>query len=68
MVGTLADSGHLHAVLGREDGSQVSGHVMGDMIVHTTAEVVVGNCQQFKFQRCFDEETGFDELKVLDNP
>ena len=66
LVGTLADSGHLHTVLGRVDGSTISGHVMGDMIIHTTAEIVIGNCEAFKFQRCFDESTGFPELEIID--
>ena len=33
LVGTLADSGHLHTVLGREDGSTISGHVMGKQYI-----------------------------------
>ena len=64
LVGTLSGKGHLHTVLGREDGSTLSGHVLGDMIIHTTAEVVIGNCEGFKFQRKFDPETGFDELDI----
>ena len=39
---------------------------LGDMIIHTTAEIVIGNCIGFKFQRCFDESTGFDELEITD--
>ena len=38
------------------------------MIIHTTAEIVIGNCIGFKFQRCFDESTGFDELTITDKP
>ena len=41
---------------------------LGDMIIHTTAEIVIGNCIGFKFQRCFDESTGFDELEITDKP
>ena len=67
LVGTLSASGHLHTVLGKEDGSTISGHVIGDMIIHTTAEVVIGNCQNTKFQRKFDPQTGFDELDILDD-
>ena len=43
-------------------------HFLGDMIIHTTAEIVIGNCIGFKFQRCFDESTGFDELEITDKP
>lgn len=67
LVGTLSGSGHLHTVLGKEDGSTISGHVMRDMIIHTTAEVVIGNCHNFKFQRKFDPQTGFDELDIISN-
>lgn len=38
-VGTLSQSGHLHTVLGRADGSSVAGHVVGDCTIFTTAEV-----------------------------
>ena len=67
LVGTLSGSGHLHTVLGKEDGSTISGHVVSDMIIHTTAEVVIGNCDNFKFQRKFDPQTGFGELDILSN-
>jgi len=65
LVGTLSgEGGHLHIVLGRSDGSTVSGHVVGDLIVFTTAEVVIGECSDVIFTRPFDARTGFDELKV----
>jgi len=51
LVGTLASSGHLHIVLGREDGSSLAGHVVGDLVVFTTAEVVIGECQNAIFGR-----------------
>lgn len=64
LVGTLADEGHLHASLSDKDGKVVGGHVMGNMIVFTTAEVVIGNCDMLSFTREIDDETGFDELVV----
>lgn len=64
LVGTLADEGHLHASLSDKNGHVVGGHVMGNMKVHTTAEVVIGNCDMLSFTREFDDETGFDELVV----
>jgi len=36
----------------------------GDLIVFTTAEVVIGECQAATFLREHDPATGFDELKV----
>jgi len=64
LVGTLGGSGHLHIVLGREDGSTISGHVMGNLRVFTTAEIMLGECTEAVFTRPFDERTGFGELKV----
>ncbi|KAJ7357434.1 hypothetical protein OS493_024947 [Desmophyllum pertusum] len=64
LVGTLADEGHLHASLSDKDGHVVGGHVMGNMKVFTTAEVVIGNCDMLSFTREIDDETGFDELVV----
>ena len=67
LTGTLTSNGngcHLHVTLGRGDGSSVSGHVVGDMIVFTTAEVVVGNCPGHRFSRERDERTGFPELVI----
>merc|ERR1712126_511605 len=46
MVGTISKDGtHLHTTLSRNDGSTVGGHVISDMIVFTTAEIVLGNCE-----------------------
>ena len=58
------DNGHLHVSLGDKDGHVVGGHVIGDMLVYTTAEVVLGECNDVAFERVFDEKTGFDELVV----
>jgi len=66
LVGTLAGEGHLHASLADKDGHVVGGHVMGNMEVFTTAEVVIGNCDMLSFTREMDDETGFDELVVTE--
>jgi len=63
-VGTLAGEGHLHASLSDKDGHVMGGHVIGNMKVFTTAEVVIGNCDMLSFTRETDDETGFDELVV----
>ena len=65
LVGTLSgEAGHLHIVLGKSDGTTLSGHVVGDCEIFTTAEVVIGDCQQAVFTRPHDQQTGFDELRV----
>ncbi len=37
---------------------------MGDMRIFTTAEIVLGSCDDVSFTREFDEATGFDELVI----
>ncbi len=64
LVGTLSDGGHLHASLADDKGGVVGGHVLGDMVVFTTAEVVIGECSQLMFNREMDTRTGFHELVI----
>ena len=64
-MGTLSGAGgHLHITLGRADGSTLSGHVVGDCEIFTTAEIVIGECAGAEFTRPHDARTGFDELQV----
>ncbi len=64
-MGTLSgDDDHLHITLGTEDGSTIGGHVMGDLIIFTTAEVVIGECVDLQYGRADDAETGFPELTI----
>merc|ERR1712083_551841 len=59
LVGTLSgEGGHLHIVLGRADGTTLSGHAVGVMVVFTTAEVVIGECREAVFTRPHDDLTG----------
>eukprot|EP00088_Acartia_fossae_P008406 TRINITY_DN14010_c0_g1_i1.p1 TRINITY_DN14010_c0_g1~~TRINITY_DN14010_c0_g1_i1.p1 ORF type:complete len:168 (-),score=28.92 TRINITY_DN14010_c0_g1_i1:258-728(-) len=64
LVGTLGAGAHLHIVLGREDGSTISGHAIGNLEVFTTAEIVLGECTDLVFNRTFDSRTGFPELDI----
>lgn len=69
LVGTVNGkdgSSHLHASLGDEFGNVVGGHVVGDMEVFTTAEIVLGECNSLKWTRPFDKATGFHELSVCE--
>ncbi|XP_063429383.1 bifunctional protein GlmU-like [Mytilus trossulus] len=63
-VGTLSAGGHLHASLSDKDGNVFGGHVMGNMIVYTTAEIMVGECSGALFSREHDTTTGFKELLI----
>ena len=46
------------------EGKVIGGHVVSDMVVFTTAEIVVGECEQLTFKRELDSRTGFRELNV----
>lgn len=66
LVGTLSSIGghHLHISLSDKDGNLVGGHVFGELNVFTTAEVVIGECVDYVFDREDDFESGFKELVV----
>lgn len=64
LVGTLNREAHLHICLADKDGKTVGGHVMGDLEVFTTAEVVIGEATDLQFTREMDSRTGFPELVV----
>ncbi|GLD56976.1 uncharacterized protein AKAME5_000925800 [Lates japonicus] len=64
LVGTLNPDAHLHICLSDATGRTVGGHVLGNLEVFTTAEVVVGEAVDLRFTREMDEDTGFPELVV----
>lgn len=65
LVGTLCgDEGHLHIALSDKEGHMVGGHVVSDLIIFTTAEVVIGECTDVEFVREFDPKSGFAELVI----
>lgn len=67
-MGTICkDGAHLHITLGDSEGSTVAGHVVGDLIVQTTAEIVLGEICGVQFKREFDEATGWTELVISTN-
>lgn len=48
-VGTLGPDGDVHLSLSLADGSCVGGHLMEGCLVHTTAEVVMGELPNVEF-------------------
>lgn len=64
-MGTLSGGeGHLHISLSDKNGKVIGGHVIGDLDIYTTAEIVLGECENTSFLREYDSETGYDELVV----
>ncbi|MSR62707.1 MAG: DNA-binding protein [Planctomycetes bacterium] len=65
LVGTCSGDGpHLHIALADARGEVRGGHVLAGCIVHTTAEVVLGELEGVRFARELDAATGWKELVV----
>ncbi len=65
LAGALSPEGlHLHIALTQGDGGCVGGHLLDGCIVHTTAELVLGELTDLEFRRREDLETGYRELSV----
>ena len=63
--GTLATTGlHLHIAIADRQGKTIGGHLDNGCIIYTTAEIVIGATEEFRFQRTVDEETGYQELEI----
>lgn len=63
--GTLATTGiHLHIAIADHAGKIIGGHLMEGCIIYTTAEIVIGESEDFQFLRTLDEQTGYQELEI----
>jgi predicted DNA-binding protein with PD1-like motif len=66
LTGTLGPDGmHVHIGLARADGACVGGHLVSGCIVHTAAELVIGDLEGAEFRRRPDPATGYAELSVV---
>ncbi|MCM2278393.1 MAG: DNA-binding protein [Oligoflexia bacterium] len=67
LVGTASAAGgaHLHLAISDGDGRTLGGHLMEGSLIHTTAEIVIGELAEVEFRRAPDPATGYDELKVI---
>jgi len=65
LSGMLSDEGvHLHMSVADSNGECKGGHVVHGCIVYTTLEIAIALLPNTSFQRIFDPNTGFKELKV----
>lgn len=65
LIGTLSVEGcHLHISLSDKNGTVIGGHLKDGCIIHTTAEIVLGEIPEKVFLRNMDENTGFKELII----
>ena len=68
ITGTLSPNGvHIHISVSDEFGNTIGGHLKNGCIVNTTAEICLIVFENIKFDRKFDETTGYDELVVHEN-
>lgn len=65
LVGTLGpDGAHLHLAVADGSGRTLGGHLAGNAVVYTTAEVVLAELEGAVFRRLPDARTGYHELEV----
>ncbi|MDA1338352.1 MAG: DNA-binding protein [bacterium] len=68
LVGTVeTGNSHIHICFSDEEGKTFGGHLKNGSIVGVTAEVAIGEIEDLKFSREFDEESGYKELVVKKN-
>jgi len=69
VTGTLnEDSMHLHASVSLPTGATLGGHLMGENLVYTTAEIAVAEFQDLTFGREKDDTFGYSELSIRKAP
>jgi uncharacterized protein len=65
LVGTLSLTGsHLHLSVSNSVGQTTGGHLLPGSIVHTTAEIVIGESKELVFTREKDGSTPWEELQI----
>lgn len=67
IMGTVSVNGlHIHISLSDKNGNTVGGHLTEGCFIDTTAEVCIESFDNMKFDRQFDEETGYKELVIME--
>jgi predicted DNA-binding protein with PD1-like motif len=65
LTGTLsADGCHLHMAVSDATGRTIGGHLLDDNRIYTTAELVLVELTDLKFERVLDSTYGFQELVI----
>lgn len=70
LIGTIGENGthvHIHIAGGLQNGNVVGGHLIEGCMVHTTVELMLLITNEYIFKTELDSETGFDELKIVEN-
>ncbi len=67
LVGTIdGEACHIHGSFSDETGQVIGGHILSDhpMVVFTTVELVLAECEEVIFTREMDNESGYPELVI----
>jgi uncharacterized protein len=65
LAGTVSIHGmHLHGVISDGQGRVIGGHLDNGCVIYTTAEIVIGESEEFTFLRAIDPQTGCKELII----
>ena len=65
ITGTVSKNGcHIHISLADNKGNVYGGHLKEGCLVDTTAEICIESFNNYKFDRQFDENTGYKELII----
>ena len=56
---------HLHISVSNKDYNVYGGHLMDGSIVNTTVELVILNLDNYEFDKEYDENTLYNELKII---
>ncbi len=63
ITGTISpNDSHIHISLSDREGTCVGGHLKEGCVVKNTVEVVIGFFDDVRFERKFDDETGYEEF------
>ena len=63
--GTISNQGmHLHITIADQQGKTIGGHLDQGCLIYTTAEIIIGESENFIFSRTFDVQTGYQELEI----
>ena len=58
---------HLHIALSKTDLSMVGGHLVAGTVINTTCELAILELGDCIFDKEFDNQTGYNELKIITN-
>lgn len=65
LVGTISKGqAHIHISVSDENGYVFGGHLSDGCLVYTTAEIALGELEDYELKREMDETTGYKELVV----